>query len=145
MVFLYINSLPKIKSFENWSFLTLFSNLDSTYAHLTFWLVINRSETNNLWKFIDEYWKLVYYNRSNLKQVAKVIWVMSNGCPKLLVQIVPNRRYWVKSKWTSVCKATEVWYGSCAALYRQTTLWPLVNHWGLLTVMLLPTRIAYKD
>ena len=121
MVFVYINSLPKIKSFENWNFLTNFiiscekdgifihkfiaknkkfwklkfsypfSNLDSTSEILTFWPVINRCETNNLWKFIDEYCKLVYYNRSNLKQVAKVIWVMSNGCPKLLGTKLPNR------------------------------------------------------
>ena len=75
-----------------------FSDLNSTSEILTFWPVINRCETNNLWKFIDEYCKLVYYNRSNLKQVAKVIWVMSNGCPKLLVRIVPTREYWVNTR-----------------------------------------------
>ena len=65
---------------------------------LTFWPVINHCETNNLWKFIDEYCKLVYYNRSNLKQVAKVIWVMSNGYQKLLRPIWLDCRSWVKEE-----------------------------------------------
>ena len=83
--------IAKNKKFWKLKFSYPFSNLDSTSEILTFWPVINRCETNNLWKFIDEYCKLVYYNRSNLKQVAKVIWVMSNGCPKLLVRKVPTR------------------------------------------------------
>ena len=73
-----------------------FSCLDSTSEILTLWPIINPFETNNLWQFIDEYCKLVCHNRSNLTQVAKVKWVMSNGCPKLLVTKVPTSRYWVK-------------------------------------------------
>ena len=43
-----------------------------------------------MWYTSYGYHKMVNHNGSKLKQVAKVIWVMSNGCPKLLGTKPPN-------------------------------------------------------
>ena len=90
--FIYRILLPQLKSVPNWVFLTTFPWLNSTSLGLIFGDMINHTEMKIMWLTTGEYHKMAQHNGSKLKQAAKVIQVMSNGCQMILRPVRLDRK-----------------------------------------------------